>query len=70
MFGWTKAEAEAMDMDMGPMGTYQLFATGGDPVGGMRPSPRRSPCLVGVTTSTSRASMPRRRASLRAAAKS
>jgi hypothetical protein len=31
MFGWTKADA----MDMGPMGTYQLFATGGMAVGGM-----------------------------------
>jgi uncharacterized protein len=31
LFGWTKAEA----MDMGPMGIYQLFATGGPPVGGM-----------------------------------
>lgn len=31
LFGWTKAEA----IDMGPMGTYQLFATGGLPVGGM-----------------------------------
>ena len=31
LFGWTKAEA----MDMGPMGVYQLFATGGAPVGGM-----------------------------------
>jgi predicted enzyme related to lactoylglutathione lyase len=32
LFGWTKAEA----MDMGPMGIYQLFATGGgEPVGGM-----------------------------------
>lgn len=31
VFGWTKAEA----MDMGPMGTYQMFATGGMPVGGM-----------------------------------
>ena len=30
-FGWTKAEA----IDMGAMGTYQLFATGGAPVGGM-----------------------------------
>jgi hypothetical protein len=26
LFGWTKAEAH----DMGPMGTYQLFKTGGD----------------------------------------
>lgn len=31
LFGWTKADA----LDMGPMGTYQLFATGGQPVGGM-----------------------------------
>ncbi|MBB2155073.1 VOC family protein [Gluconacetobacter diazotrophicus] len=31
LFGWTKAET----MDMGPMGIYQLFATGGPPVGGM-----------------------------------
>lgn len=31
LFGWTKAEA----MDMGPMGVYQIFATGGAPVGGM-----------------------------------
>lgn len=31
MFGWTRDEA----MDMGAMGTYQLFATGGPPVGGM-----------------------------------
>ena len=31
LFGWTKTEA----IDMGPMGTYQLFATGAEPVGGM-----------------------------------
>lgn len=31
LFGWTKGDAIAM----GPMGTYQLFATGGAPVGGM-----------------------------------
>ena len=30
-FGWTKAEA----MDMGAMGTYHIFATGAEPVGGM-----------------------------------
>ncbi|MCI4678253.1 VOC family protein [Rhodoblastus acidophilus] len=30
-FGWTKGDA----LDMGPMGVYQLFATGGAPVGGM-----------------------------------
>ncbi len=32
LFGWTRAEA----IDMGPMGLYQTFATGGAPVGGMR----------------------------------
>lgn len=31
VFGWT----EASTMDMGPMGVYRLFATGGAPVGGM-----------------------------------
>jgi uncharacterized protein len=31
LFGWTKTEA----MDMGPMGVYQLFATGDQAVGGM-----------------------------------
>lgn len=31
LFGWTKGEA----LDMGPMGTYQLFAIGGVPAGGM-----------------------------------
>ena len=31
LFGWTKAEG----IDMGPMGIYQTFATGGAPVGGM-----------------------------------
>jgi predicted enzyme related to lactoylglutathione lyase len=31
LFGWTKADA----IDMGPMGVYQIFATGGAPVGGM-----------------------------------
>jgi predicted enzyme related to lactoylglutathione lyase len=31
VFGWTKSR----DMDMGPMGVYRLFATGGEPVGGM-----------------------------------
>lgn len=31
LFGWTKAEA----IDMGPMGVYQTFATGGAAVGGM-----------------------------------
>ena len=31
LFGWTKGEA----VDMGQAGPYQLFATGGTPVGGM-----------------------------------
>jgi len=31
LFGWTKASA----IDMGPMGTYQLFGLGGEPMGGM-----------------------------------
>lgn len=31
LFGWTKADA----IDMGEMGPYQMFATGGAPVGGM-----------------------------------
>ncbi len=29
-FGWTKDRS----LEMGPMGTYQLFATGGEAVGG------------------------------------
>lgn len=31
LFGWTKKDA----LDMGPMGVYQIFATGGEAVGGM-----------------------------------
>ncbi|HWT30337.1 MAG TPA: VOC family protein, partial [Propylenella sp.] len=38
-FGWTKAEA----IDMGPMGKYQLFAAGGDPIGGMMNKPDAIP---------------------------
>jgi predicted enzyme related to lactoylglutathione lyase len=34
LFGWTKDRA----VDMGPMGTYQTFATGGEPCGGMMKS--------------------------------
>ncbi len=30
-FGWTRADS----LDMGPMGTYQLFAAGAQPIGGM-----------------------------------
>jgi uncharacterized protein len=36
LFGWTKAEA----LDMGPMGTYQLFAHNGVPIGGMMTCPQ------------------------------
>jgi len=35
LFGWTKAEA----IDMGEMGVYQLFAAGGEPIGGMMTKP-------------------------------
>jgi predicted enzyme related to lactoylglutathione lyase len=34
LFSWTKDRA----VDMGPMGTYQTFATGGEPCGGMMKS--------------------------------
>lgn len=39
MFGWTMAEA----IDMGPMGTYQLFAHGGTTIGGMMSKPPEMP---------------------------
>ena len=41
MFGWTKAHA----VDLGPMGTYQLFATaaGGEPIGGIMTKPPNIP---------------------------
>jgi len=39
LFGWTKAEA----MDMGPMGTYQIFAIDGVPCGGMMNKPPEMP---------------------------
>ncbi|HUO02079.1 MAG TPA: VOC family protein [Rhizomicrobium sp.] len=39
MFGWTKADA----IDMGPMGTYQLFAAGAQPIGGMMTKPANMP---------------------------
>lgn len=41
-FGWTKADA----MDMGAMGTYQLFAAGGEPIGGMMNKPEQIPWAV------------------------
>jgi predicted enzyme related to lactoylglutathione lyase len=39
MFGWTKADS----FDMGEMGTYQLFATGGSPAGGLMTKPAAIP---------------------------
>ena len=40
LFGWTKGDA----MDMGAMGTYQLFKTGGDmAAGGMMDKPAPVP---------------------------
>jgi uncharacterized protein len=38
-FGWTKADA----IDMGPMGVYQLFAAGGNAIGGMMDKPGEMP---------------------------
>jgi predicted enzyme related to lactoylglutathione lyase len=38
-FGWTKDRA----MDMGPMGVYQLFANGGEAIGGMMTKPPAVP---------------------------
>ena len=38
-FGWTKGET----MDMGEMGTYQLFGAGGEPLGGMMTKPPEAP---------------------------
>ena len=39
LFGWTKDRAH----DMGPMGTYQTFATGGTPTGGMMKACAQAP---------------------------
>lgn len=39
LFGWTKDEA----MDMGPMGVYQLFAAGGQAIGGMMTKTAETP---------------------------
>jgi uncharacterized protein len=39
LFGWTKAE----HVDMGPMGIYQLFAAGGETIGGMMGKPPQVP---------------------------
>jgi len=37
LFGWTKAAA----YNMGPMGTYQLFSAGAEPIGGMMTQPAK-----------------------------
>lgn len=44
LFGWTKADA----MDMGEHGTYQMFAAGAEPIGGMmtRMPEMPAPCWV------------------------
>jgi uncharacterized protein len=39
MFGWTKVDA----MDMGPMGTYQMFNSGDTLIGGMMTKPATDP---------------------------
>jgi predicted enzyme related to lactoylglutathione lyase len=39
LFGWTKCDS----VDMGPMGTYQLFAINGVPSGGMMTKPKEVP---------------------------
>ncbi|MBV9522505.1 MAG: VOC family protein, partial [Alphaproteobacteria bacterium] len=39
MFGWRKADA----IDMGAMGTYQIFAAGDQPLGGMFTKPPMEP---------------------------
>ncbi|MBI3369696.1 MAG: VOC family protein [Burkholderiales bacterium] len=38
-FGWSAGEA----MDMGPMGSYQMFSAGADPIGGMMTKPPEVP---------------------------
>lgn len=42
LFGWTKAEP----FDMGPMGIYQLFAQGGETIGGMMTKPEAVPAPI------------------------
>ena len=39
LFGWTKSDA----LDMGPMGTYQIFAESGVAIGGMMTKPEAMP---------------------------
>jgi uncharacterized protein len=49
LFGWTKDRAH----DMGPMGSYQTFATGGAPCGGMMKACAQTPHPLGIITSLS-----------------
>jgi predicted enzyme related to lactoylglutathione lyase len=42
LFGWQKAEA----VDMGPMGVYQLFTAGAEPIGGMMTKAEAVPAPV------------------------
>jgi predicted enzyme related to lactoylglutathione lyase len=42
MFGWTKGEG----IDMGPLGTYQLFGLGGEVVGGLFNKPPELPVVA------------------------
>ncbi len=65
LFGWTKDQA----IDMGPMGTYQLFAAGGPAIGGMMTKPTAIPMPHWASTSTCRRSMPASPGSTRAAAR-
>ncbi|MEO7400614.1 MAG: VOC family protein [Polaromonas sp.] len=65
LFGWTKTEA----IDMGPMGVYQIFATGGAAVGGMMKKMPRHRRRTGCTTSMSRPLTPPWPVSRKAAAK-
>ena len=44
MFGWQKTNA----VDMGPMGTYQLFGTGGPAIGGMFNKPQEAPACFAL----------------------
>ncbi len=42
LFGWSKSTA----LDMGPMGTYQIFRTGGEDSGAMMTKPKENPAPV------------------------
>ncbi len=42
LFGWQKVD----DLDMGPMGTYRMFANGTEPIGGVMVKPAELPCVM------------------------